>query len=114
MAFSRLPGIAEIGWSPRGVRDWNEYRWRLAGQGPRWEAQGVNLYRSPQGPGLKSAILRVTELTGASCMTTLTSGITPSGRASANPPAVPPPNRVADAMHSHATPRMRRGPPVIG
>ena len=49
MAFPRLPGIAEIGWSRAG-RDWNEYRWRLAGQGPRWEAQGVNFYRSPQAP----------------------------------------------------------------
>jgi hexosaminidase len=50
MAFPRLPGIAEIGWSPRRGRDWSEYRRRLAAQGPRWEAQGVNFYRSPQVP----------------------------------------------------------------
>jgi hexosaminidase len=50
MAVPRLPGIAEIGWSPREGRDWSEYRRRLAAQGPRWEAQGVNFYRSPQVP----------------------------------------------------------------
>ena len=50
MAFPRLPGIAEIGWSPREGRDWSEYRRRLAAQGPRWEAQQVNFYRSPQVP----------------------------------------------------------------
>jgi hexosaminidase len=50
MAFSRLPGIAEVGWSPREGREWSECRCRLAGQGPRWEMQGVNFYRSPQVP----------------------------------------------------------------
>jgi hexosaminidase len=50
MAFPRLPGIAEIGWSPREGRSWDEYRLRLASQGPRWEAQGVDFYRSPQVP----------------------------------------------------------------
>jgi hexosaminidase len=50
MAFPRLPGIAEIGWSPRAGRSWTEYRRRLATQGPRWEAEGVNFYRSPQVP----------------------------------------------------------------
>lgn len=50
MAFPRLPGLAEIGWSPRGGRSWDEYRLRLAAHGPRWEAQGVNFYRSPQVP----------------------------------------------------------------
>jgi hexosaminidase len=28
MGFSRLPGIAEIGWSPRVGREWSEYRCR--------------------------------------------------------------------------------------
>ena len=50
MAFPRLPGIAEIGWSPAEGRSWNEYRLRLAAQGPRWEAQDVDFYRSPQVP----------------------------------------------------------------
>jgi hexosaminidase len=50
MAFPRLPGLAEIAWSPRRARNWDEYRLRLAAHGRRWEAQGVNFYRSPQVP----------------------------------------------------------------
>ena len=50
MAFPRLPGIAEIGWSARDGRDWGEYRRRLAAQGPRWDVEGVDYYRSPQVP----------------------------------------------------------------
>lgn len=48
MAFPRLPGIAEIGWSPAAGRSWDEYRLRLAAHGPRLQALGVNFYRSPQ------------------------------------------------------------------
>ncbi|MFL6056519.1 MAG: beta-N-acetylhexosaminidase [Actinoallomurus sp.] len=48
MAFPRLAGIAEIGWSPRQGRSWDEYRTRLAAQGPRWTVMGVNFYRSPE------------------------------------------------------------------
>ena len=50
MAFPRLLGIAEIGWSPRAGRSWNEYRGRLAAQGPRLEAMGVGFYRAPEVP----------------------------------------------------------------
>jgi hexosaminidase len=48
MAFPRLPGIAELGWSPRASHNWDAYRTRLAKQAPRWTTQGVNFYRSPQ------------------------------------------------------------------
>ncbi|RJQ78683.1 beta-N-acetylhexosaminidase [Pseudonocardiaceae bacterium YIM PH 21723] len=48
LAFPRLPGIAEIGWSPRASHDWTAYRDRLAKQGPRLTAQGIDFYRSPQ------------------------------------------------------------------
>jgi hexosaminidase len=48
MAFPRLPGVAEIGWSPREGRHWEEYRTRLAEHAPYWEVRGVNFYRSPQ------------------------------------------------------------------
>ena len=48
MAFPRMAGIAEIGWSPAGGRSWQEYRPRLAQQGPRWDALSVNYYRSPE------------------------------------------------------------------
>jgi hexosaminidase len=50
MAFPRLPGCAEIGWSPETGRNWDEYRIRLAAHGPRLTAMGVNFYRSPLVP----------------------------------------------------------------
>ncbi|MFJ5894890.1 beta-N-acetylhexosaminidase [Streptomyces sp. NPDC093064] len=50
MAFPRLPGVAELGWSPAATHDWNTYKTRLAAQAPRWEALGIGYYRSPQVP----------------------------------------------------------------
>jgi hexosaminidase len=50
MAFPRLAGYAEIGWSPADGRNWEEYRVRLGAHGPRLAAMGVNLYRSPSVP----------------------------------------------------------------
>jgi hexosaminidase len=50
MAFPRLPGIAEVGWSPAASRRWDDYRRRLAAHGPRWSALGIAYHRSPQVP----------------------------------------------------------------
>ena len=50
MAFPRLIGIAEIGWSPRTGRSWREYSTRLGAQGPRLRSMGVRFYRSPEIP----------------------------------------------------------------
>jgi hexosaminidase len=50
MAFPRLPGAAELGWSPAATHDWEAYKVRLAAQGPRWDALGIAWYRSPQVP----------------------------------------------------------------
>lgn len=50
MAFPRLPGVAELGWSPARAHDWEDYRLRLAAQGPRMEALGIGFHRSPQVP----------------------------------------------------------------
>lgn len=50
MAFPRLAGVAEIGWSPREARAWGTYRVRLGAHGPRWTALGVNFYRAPEVP----------------------------------------------------------------
>jgi hexosaminidase len=50
LAFPRLPGIAEIGWSPATALLWDDYRQRLAAQAPRWDALGVNYYRSREVP----------------------------------------------------------------
>ena len=46
MVFPRLPGIAEIGWTPASKRDWNEYRERLARHGDRFKAMGIDFYPS--------------------------------------------------------------------
>jgi len=50
MTFPRLPGYAEIGWTPQAQRDWGEYRLRLAQQGPRLAELMVNFFRSPEIP----------------------------------------------------------------
>ncbi|MFH8606504.1 beta-N-acetylhexosaminidase [Streptomyces sp. NPDC018029] len=50
MAFPRLPGIAELGWSPAATHDWEKYKARLAAQAPRWDALGIGYYKSPQVP----------------------------------------------------------------
>jgi hexosaminidase len=50
MTFPRLPGIAEIGWSPESTHTWTGYRTRLAAQAPRWDALGLTYYRSPEVP----------------------------------------------------------------
>jgi hexosaminidase len=50
LAFPRLIGIAEIGWSPMRGRSWADYRTRLGAQGPLLRALGVNFYRSPEIP----------------------------------------------------------------
>lgn len=48
MAFPRLLGYAEIGWSPTAGRHWLEYRTRLSAHGLRLAGLGVNFYRSPE------------------------------------------------------------------
>jgi hexosaminidase len=53
LAFPRLPGLAEIGWSRATGRSWAEYRHRLAAHGPRWDAMGINYHRSPQVPWVR-------------------------------------------------------------
>jgi hexosaminidase len=50
LAFPRLVGIAEVGWSPSNTRDWAAFRERLGAHGPRLTALGVNFYRSPAVP----------------------------------------------------------------
>lgn len=47
MAFPRLIGIAEVGWSAAAARQWNTYHVRLAAQYPRLDVLGVNYYRTP-------------------------------------------------------------------
>jgi hexosaminidase len=46
MAFPRLPGIAEIGWTPSSARKWDEYKYRLAVHARRFRALGIDFYPS--------------------------------------------------------------------
>ncbi len=46
MVFPRLPGYAEIGWSPVANRNWEEYKQRLANHAPRMKAMEIDYYPS--------------------------------------------------------------------
>jgi len=46
LAFPRLAGVAELGWSPAATRDWDDYRRRVGAHGARWTALGVNFQHS--------------------------------------------------------------------
>ena len=48
MTFPRLAAIAEIAWSPKTARNWEDFSRRIVWHGQRWEAQGKNFYRSPK------------------------------------------------------------------
>jgi hexosaminidase len=50
MAFPRIPGVAELGWSQESRRSWEDYRLRLGAQAPRWTVLGINFHRSPHVP----------------------------------------------------------------
>jgi len=46
MAFPRLPGLAELAWSPKGL-SWDEYKLRLAKHGKHMQALDINFFKSP-------------------------------------------------------------------
>ena len=46
MIFPRIPGVAELAWSPKG-HSWEEYRQRLAAHGKHMETMGINFFKSP-------------------------------------------------------------------
>jgi hexosaminidase len=48
LAFPRLPGYAELGWSQETNRSWEEYRVRLGNHGARMKEMGIDFYRSPR------------------------------------------------------------------
>jgi hexosaminidase len=50
MVFPRLPGYAEIGWTPASMRNWDEYKYRLAKQEDYFKAMGINFYKSSRVP----------------------------------------------------------------
>ncbi len=46
LLFPRLPGYAEIGWTPVELRSWDDYKVRLANHGQRMTAMGISFYPS--------------------------------------------------------------------
>lgn len=50
MTYPRLAGYAEIGWSARNGRGWNEYKHRLGAQGTRLTQLGINFYKADEVP----------------------------------------------------------------
>jgi hexosaminidase len=46
LAFPRLPGYAEIGWTPIEGRSWEEYKVRLGKHGAQMKALDIDFYRS--------------------------------------------------------------------
>jgi hexosaminidase len=46
MAFPRLPGLAELAWSPKG-EGWEEYKLRLGCHGRHMEKLEINYFKSP-------------------------------------------------------------------
>jgi len=50
MVFPRLPGHAEIGWTPTAMREWDEYKLRLADHARHFKAMDINYYKSKKVP----------------------------------------------------------------
>ena len=48
LVYPRLIGLAEVAWTPKNQRSWNEYKPRLIAQDHRLEAQGVKYYKDPE------------------------------------------------------------------
>jgi len=48
MAWPRLAGLAEIGWSPAAGKSWTEYKVRLGSHGPRLTNMGINFFHSTE------------------------------------------------------------------
>jgi hexosaminidase len=46
MVFPRLPGYAEIAWSPSAGRSWDEYKARLGNHAARMKAMEIDYYPS--------------------------------------------------------------------
>jgi hexosaminidase len=46
LIFPRLLGYAEIGWTPTELRNWDNYKVRLANHGERMKAMNINFYPS--------------------------------------------------------------------
>jgi hexosaminidase len=50
MMFPRIPGYAEIGWTPASMRNWEEYKYRLAKHSRHFKDMDINYYPSKKVP----------------------------------------------------------------
>jgi hexosaminidase len=48
LTFPRLPAIAEIAWTGKDLRSWESFSNRIKKHGRRWDAMGLNYYKSPK------------------------------------------------------------------
>lgn len=48
MAFPRLAALAEVAWSSKERRNWEDFQRRIVHQGKRWDINGIGFYRSPK------------------------------------------------------------------
>ncbi len=48
LLFPRLPGYAEISWTPAEKRSWEDYKQRLSEHGKIWDDLDIDYYRSPR------------------------------------------------------------------
>jgi hexosaminidase len=53
MVFPRLPGYAELGWSPEEGKSWEEYKVRLGKHAARFKALDIDYYRSKLVPWIE-------------------------------------------------------------
>ena len=55
LLLPRLPAIAEVGWSQKSGRDWDDYRQRLATHAQLWDRAGLAWYQAASIDWVKSA-----------------------------------------------------------
>lgn len=48
LVFPRMPGVAEIAWTQPSLRDWQDYKTRLARHAPLWKRMEIDFYPSPK------------------------------------------------------------------
>lgn len=48
MLFPRLAAIAEVAWTKKDLRNWDSFSERLKKHTARWDAMGLNYYKSPK------------------------------------------------------------------
>jgi len=56
LAFPRMASYAELGWTSKDQRNWDDFKVRLGKEQSRYEALGIDFYKSPRVPWVKEAM----------------------------------------------------------